>query len=153
VTEAVYGIDLVALQLRLARGEALAAELDPARLVASGHAVECRLYAEHPARGFLPSPGTLRALALPDGDGVRVDTGYRAGDAVTPYYDPLIAKLIVHGPDRDTALARLRTALAACRIEGLRSNLEFLRRLAADPDFAAGRLSTRFVEEHPALLA
>jgi 3-methylcrotonyl-CoA carboxylase alpha subunit len=151
VTEAVTGLDLVGLQLRLAAGEALALRQEDIRQ--SGHAIECRLYAENPARMFLPQPGTLTRLVLPEGmDGIRVDTGVRQGDAVTPFYDPMIAKIIAHGADRDAAIARMLAALARVEVEGLVANAPFLARTIGHPAFRAGRTTTSFVDTHKAEL-
>jgi acetyl-CoA/propionyl-CoA carboxylase biotin carboxyl carrier protein len=141
VTEALYGIDLVEWQLRVAAGEALA-PFGPPR----GHAVEARIYAEDPARGFLPAAGTIRVLALGGGDGVRVDSGVDAGDVVGTRYDPLIAKLIAHGATRSQALARLAGALRESAVLGVRSNVAFLLALVEDADVAAGRLDTGLLE-------
>ncbi|MGO4726701.1 MULTISPECIES: acetyl-CoA carboxylase biotin carboxylase subunit [unclassified Inquilinus] len=151
VTEAVTGLDLVGLQLRLAAGEALALRQEDIRQ--SGHAIECRLYAENPARMFLPQPGTLKRLVLPEGmEGIRVDTGVRQGDAVTPFYDPMIAKIIAHGADRDAAIARMLAALARVEVEGLVANAPFLARTIGHPAFRAGRTTTSFVDTHKAEL-
>ncbi|MCC0081467.1 MAG: acetyl-CoA carboxylase biotin carboxylase subunit [Rhodobacter sp.] len=145
VSEMVTGTDLVAAQLRLAAGEDLHQALSG--LTVQGHAVEARLYAENPARKFLPSPGTLTRFDLPDRmDGVRIETGLRAGDAVTPFYDPMIAKIIAHGPDRPAAIARLRQALAATVIEGLATNRDFLLAVLADDGFRRGDVWTGYVE-------
>jgi len=153
VTEAITGLDLVEWQLRAAAGEALPLRQDEIGI--NGHAIEARLYAEDPERGFLPSIGRLRAFDLPTGAGVRVDTGVEAGDAVTPWYDPMLAKLIVHGADRAEALARMRTALAQTAVVGLSSNAGFLQRLVdADGAFARADLDTGLIErEHDRLLA
>src|SRR5580658_3587191 len=132
VTELVTGIDLVEQQFRVAAG-------DPAALagpvVPDGHAIEFRVYAEDPRR-FLPSPGTITEWTEPSGPGVRVDAGYRAGNTVTPFYDPLLAKLCVHGADRAQALDRARTAVAAFRISGLKTNLEFHADLLESAEFS-----------------
>jgi 3-methylcrotonyl-CoA carboxylase alpha subunit len=146
VTEAVTGFDLVEWQLRVAAGEPLPCV--QAEVPLTGHAIEVRLYAEDPEAGYLPQTGTLTRLELPDGEGVRVDAGVREGDAVTVHYDPMIAKIITHGPSRAVACARLRGALARTEVEGLRTNLTLLRRIAAHPAFAAGDVHTGFLEEH-----
>ncbi|MCQ4158334.1 acetyl-CoA carboxylase biotin carboxylase subunit [Roseomonas sp. GC11] len=150
VTEAITGLDLVEWQIRVADGEAL--PLRQEAVLLRGHAIEMRLYAEDPARDFLPATGRLGLLRLPRGEGVRVDSGVEEGDAVTPYYDPMLAKIIAWGEDRAVALARLRAALAGCAVGGVRSNLDLLRGIAAHPGFAAAELDTGFIARHPALL-
>jgi 3-methylcrotonyl-CoA carboxylase alpha subunit len=144
VTEAVTGVDLVEWQLRVAAGEKLPLRQD--QIALAGRAIEVRLYAENPARGFLPATGTLHALYLPAGEGIRVDTGVQAGDLVTPFYDPMIAKIIVCAETREAARDRLVRALADTAVLGVATNLGFLARLAADPEFAAGRIDTGFIE-------
>ena len=146
VTEAVTGLDLVELQLRVADGESLA-ELAPTR---RGHAIEARLYAEDP-RTFLPQPGRVTRLDLPGG--VRVDAGVESGDEVGGSYDPMIAKLIAHGADRDDALARLAAALEETVVEGVTTNLPFLRWLVSHPAFRAADVSIDFLERYPPLSA
>ncbi len=150
VTEAVTGLDLVEWQFRVAAGEPL--PLRQKEVAANGHAIEARLYAEDPERGFLPQTGTLHRLKFPPAEVARVDTGVRQGDTVTPYYDALVAKLIVWGESREAAVDRLRRALSATAILGVSTNLGFLSRLAADPDFAAGDVETGFIERHAATL-
>jgi 3-methylcrotonyl-CoA carboxylase alpha subunit len=148
VTEAVTDEDLVEWQLRVAAGEPLPKA--QGALTLTGHAFEARLYAEDATRGFLPATGRLTHLAFPDG--VRADAGVRAGDVITPWYDPMIAKVIVHGPDRASALRKLAQALEATRAAGSTTNLAFLARLARQPDFAAGRVDTGLIERHLAAL-
>lgn len=143
VTEAVTGLDLVALHLRIAEGLGLGLSQD--ELKVDGHAVEARLYAEDPAMQFAPSTGRLTTLSLPDG--LRIDSGVEAGDTVTPYYDPMIAKLIVHAPDRETALARLAQALDHVAIEGVETNRAFLAALARNTDFEKMNVHTRWIDE------
>jgi 3-methylcrotonyl-CoA carboxylase alpha subunit len=149
VTEMITGLDLVEWQLRVASGEPLPARQEDLRL--HGHAIEARIYAENPDTGFLPSIGALRYLALPEhasfvNGAVRIDGGVRAGDAITPYYDPMIAKLIVHGEDREAALARMAAALARVQVVGVHTNTAFLGRLMRDEAFAAGDLDTGLIE-------
>ncbi|HDR9474634.1 acetyl/propionyl/methylcrotonyl-CoA carboxylase subunit alpha [Burkholderia multivorans] len=158
VTEMVTGLDLVEWQLRVAAGEPLPLKQDELRV--QGHAIEARLYAENPSRGFLPSTGTLKHLRLPDGvefdigAPVRVDSGVREGDAITPFYDPMIAKLIVHGADRDEALGRMLRALRACEVVGLHTNAGFLQRIVACEPFATADLDTGLIERnHDVLFA
>jgi acetyl/propionyl-CoA carboxylase alpha subunit len=143
VTELVTGIDIVAWQLRIAAGEALDFGQEAVRL--DGAAIEARLLAEDASADFLPSTGTISAYAEPAGPGIRVDSGVRAGSAITHHYDSMIAKVIAHGPDRASALATLRMALADYRIEGVTTNRDFLRDLLAVPDFEAGRLHTGLI--------
>ncbi|OBZ92078.1 3-methylcrotonyl-CoA carboxylase [Pararhizobium polonicum] len=143
VTEAITGIDLVEWQLRVASGEPLPKKQSD--IAIEGWAFEARVYAEDPARGFLPSTGTLSSLAFPEG-GVRVDAGVRQGDRVSPYYDPMIAKVIVHGPTRPAALARLTEALQGSHIGGVANNLDFLARLSRQADFALGHPDTGLIE-------
>ncbi|HEV8679340.1 MAG TPA: acetyl/propionyl/methylcrotonyl-CoA carboxylase subunit alpha [Stellaceae bacterium] len=150
VTEAVTGIDLVEWQLRVAAGEKL--PRGQREIALDGHAIEVRLYAENPARGFLPATGTLDGLALPGGPGVRVESGVRPGDRVTPFYDPMIAKIIAWGEDRDAACTRLGRALADSAVVGVATNLGFLSRIVADPEFMAGPVDTGFVARRRAAL-
>ena len=144
VTESVTGLDLVEWQIRIASGEALPLAQDQVKL--EGHAVEARLYAEDADRGFLPSTGTLVALDLPSGQSIRVDTGVEQGDEVTPFYDPMIAKIIAHGATRDEALDRLSAALANTRVAGPKTNAAFLRALCDLPDFRKGAFDTGTID-------
>ena len=147
VTEMVTGTDLVEWQLRIAAGEPL--PVGQADLSIAGHAVEARVYAEDPERGFLPSTGTLAHMsAPPESRHVRIDRGVREGDAVTPHYDPMIAKVIAHGEDRATALDRLAGALEQFAIAGVVTNLPFLSRLVADAEFRAGRVDTGLIDRN-----
>ena len=149
VTEAVTGTDLVEWQLRVAAGEKFTRT--QADIALNGHAIEVRLYAENPERGFLPATGTLHRLRLPS-ETARVETGVREGDTVTPFYDPMIAKIIARGPDREAARVRLAQALAETGVVGLATNLGFLARVIGDADFAAARLDTGFIERRRASL-
>ena len=152
VTEYITGTDLVEWQLRVAAGQLLPRRQD--ELAITGHAIEARLYAEDADRGFLPSTGTLRRLRLPQPSAhVRVDTGVEEGDSITPYYDPMIAKLIVWDVDRDTALRRMSQALADCQVVGVTTNAAFLRRLVHTGSFAQARLDTALIEREQAALA
>jgi 3-methylcrotonyl-CoA carboxylase alpha subunit len=146
VTEMITGLDLVEWQLRVASGEKLPLSQD--NLVIRGHAIEARLYAEDPDRGFLPQTGKLTHLMFPAGENVRVDTGVKAGDAISIYYDPMIAKLIVWGADRDAAIRRFRSAFGETQVGGLKTNIAFLARLVGHPAFKAADLDTRFIERH-----
>ncbi|MGW0813863.1 acetyl/propionyl/methylcrotonyl-CoA carboxylase subunit alpha [Streptomyces viridiviolaceus] len=144
VTELVTGLDLVEWQLRVAAGERLDLAQEDVRL--TGHAVEARLCAEDPARGFLPSGGTVLRLHEPQGDGIRTDSGLSEGTEVGSLYDPMLSKVIAYGPDRETALRKLRAALAGTVTLGVQTNAGFLRRLLAHPAVVAGELDTGLVE-------
>jgi acetyl-CoA carboxylase biotin carboxylase subunit len=143
VTEEVFGIDLAAEMISIAMGEPLSL---PARLSPRGHALECRIYAEDPRRGFAPSPGTITALRLPAGPGVRHDIGIEQGGAVSSDYDPMLGKLVVWGASRREAIARLSRALAEYEISGVETTLPLFRRLATDPDFLAGDFDVQWLE-------
>ncbi len=145
VTELTTGLDLIGWQLRIAAGEPLTVRQDDVQR--SGHALEFRIYAEDPVR-FLPSPGRLTAFRLPEGDGVRVDAGYAEGDVVTPYYDPLIAKLIISGRDRREAIERAERALLSFQVDGIKTNLPLHLRVVRDRAFQEGVLDTHFLEKH-----
>jgi acetyl-CoA carboxylase biotin carboxylase subunit len=139
VTEAVFGLDLVEAQLRVASGLPVSLPAQPA-----GHAIELRINAEDPKR-FLPGPGRITEWVEPAGAGVRVDAGYAAGNTVTPYYDSLMAKLVVHAPDRASALERVRAAVAGFRVAGPKCNLPFFAELLADDGFVSGDYDTGIV--------
>jgi len=149
VTELVTGIDLVAWQIRVAAGEALDIEPDPAWPV--GHAIECRISGEDPFEGFFPSIGRIDSLYVPTGPGVRWDGGIARGFEVGLHYDPLLAKLIVHAPTRELAILRMRRALRELQIEGVRTTQPFHLAVMDEPDFRRGDLSIRYIEEHPEL--
>jgi 3-methylcrotonyl-CoA carboxylase alpha subunit len=150
VTELVTGLDLVELQLRVAAGEPLG--FTQQQVATGGHAIEARVYAEDPAREFLPSTGRLVHLAFPDR--VRVDSGVAAGGEITSWYDPMIAKVIAHGRDRAEALARLSSALRATEVAGVATNVEFLRRICESRAFREADLDTHLIErERQALFA
>jgi acetyl-CoA carboxylase biotin carboxylase subunit len=144
VTELVTGLDLVALQVRIAEGEPLPPGL--ADVQPHGHAIEVRLYAEDPYQGFAPSPGRIERLRLPEGPGVRNDCGVYEGAEVSIHYDPMLGKLIVWAADRERAIDRLSRALAELRIEGIRTNVPLYRALLADPDVRAGRLDIAMLD-------
>jgi 3-methylcrotonyl-CoA carboxylase alpha subunit len=151
VTEMITGLDLVEWQLRVAAGEPL--PLRQEQLEIDGHALEARIYAEDPEKGFLPSTGRLLHLVFPEPSyHVRIDTGVEEGDQITPHYDPMIAKLVVWDRSRERALARMRVALAQLRIVGVANNVEFLSRLVASPAFASADLDTGLIERERELL-
>jgi len=144
VTELTTGLDLVHLQLQVAAGEKLPFRQQDISL--RGHAIECRIYAEDPANNFFPSPGKITRLLRPSGPGVREDSGVYEGWTVPLDYDPMLAKLIVHAPDRASAIARMRRALDEYFIGGIKTNLPLFRRILEHPDFAAGRIDTGFLD-------
>jgi acetyl-CoA carboxylase biotin carboxylase subunit len=149
VTEMVTSFDLVKEQIRVAAGEPLSFKGDGSRL--RGHAIECRVNAEDPYRNFQPCPGQITAYHPPGGPGVRVDTHVYAGYTVPPYYDSLLAKVIVHGNDREEALNRMAQALDSFILEGVTTTIPFLARIIRHPDFVAGRVDTKFLERQPEL--
>jgi acetyl-CoA carboxylase biotin carboxylase subunit len=143
VTELVTGIDLVREQIRVAAGEALSFTQDDVKLV--GHAIECRIYAEDPANNFLPSPGRITRLRVPQGPGVRDDGGVFEGTDVSIYYDPMISKFAVLGRDRAEAIDRMRRALSEYEIAGIKTTLPFFREVMEDEEFQSGKLDTGFI--------
>ncbi|MFT5389892.1 MAG: geranyl-CoA carboxylase alpha subunit [Gammaproteobacteria bacterium] len=145
VTEAITGLDLVAMQLDIAAGRALSLTQESVQL--NGHAIEARLYAEDPANSFVPAAGTIAAWAPGQGTGIRIDSGIRQGTNVSAFYDPMLAKIIAHGPDRESARRRLLRALEASLIAGLRTNRAFLCACLRAPDFCSGDATTAFIEE------
>jgi acetyl-CoA carboxylase biotin carboxylase subunit len=146
ITEMVTGVDLVRWQIRIARGERLTLDAD-ALLEPRGHAVECRIYAEDPDNGFLPSPGRILQLRTPAGPGIRDDGGAVAGFEVPIFYDPMISKLVAWGEDRPAAVARMRRALGEYVVTGIQTTLPFFRWLLDEPDFVAGRFHTTYLDE------
>lgn len=145
VTEEISGLDLVEWQLKIASGEELT--IERSQLTIHGHAIEVRIYAEDPVR-FFPSPGTITKLVLPQGSGIRHEAGVEEGSVVTPFYDPMIAKLITTGTTRDEAVTRMQQALADYVVEGIKTNIPMLRDVVAHPEFKAGRTTTKFVEQY-----
>ena len=145
ITEMVTGVDLPKLQIRIAAGEALPFTQD--QLMQRGHAIECRVYAEDPQNGFLPATGPVLRAIEPQGPGVRVDAGVVTGDEVTIYYDPMIAKVIVLAESRDDAIRKMDWALGQYVIQGVTTNLAFLRDVLRHPVFVAGDATTHFIEE------
>src|ERR1700734_3048305 len=148
VTELVTGLDLVREMVKVAEGEKLGFAQDD--LTTRGAAIECRVYAEDPSNGFLPSPGVIESLHVPAGPGVRDDGGAYAGCTISSFYDPLISKLSVWAPTRERAIARMRRALGEYVVTGIRTNLAFHDRLFAHPEFPAGRYATGFIERYKA---
>jgi len=145
ITELVSGVDLVQWQIRIARGERLT--LDPAALLQPhGHAIECRIIAEDPDAGFMPSPGRITSLRVPSGPGIRDDGGTESGAEVPIYYDPMISKLIAWGEDRTQAIARMRRALAEYEVVGIKTSIPFFRWMLAQPDFEAARFDTTYLD-------
>ncbi len=144
ITELVVGLDLVQWQIRIAAGEKF--PFTQKDFSQRGHAIECRVYAEDPANGFLPSTGKLLQFIEPRGPGIRVDSGFRAGDEVTHFYDPLLAKLIVYGENRKFAMRRMQAALREFVVHGVTTNIDFMQSLLSHPDFQNGEATTRWVE-------
>jgi acetyl/propionyl-CoA carboxylase alpha subunit len=145
VTEEVTGLDLVQAQLRVAAGEPLPWTQDD--IIQRGSSIECRIYAEDPARGFLPSPGRLQRLVLPQGPGVRLECGVAEGVEVSVHYDPLLAKLITSGRTRDEAIERMRLALASFVVEGVKTVIPFHQRVVQSDLFRAGSVHTQLIEQ------
>jgi acetyl-CoA carboxylase biotin carboxylase subunit len=146
ITEMVTGVDLVQWQIRVARGERL--DLDRnGLLMPKGHAIECRIYAEDPDTGFMPSPGRITALRVPDGPGVRDDSGVEAGGEVPIYYDPLVSKLVTWGVDRPQAIARMQRALREYDVRGIRTTIPFFKWMLQQPSFGEARFHTGYLDE------
>jgi acetyl-CoA carboxylase biotin carboxylase subunit len=143
VTEMVTGIDIVKEQIRIAAGERLS--FKQGEVTFTGHSIECRVNAEDPDT-FTPSPGVIHVFSVPSGPGVRVETFAHSDCTITPYYDSMIAKIIVHGRDRQEAIARMQRVLEMTVIEGIKTTIPLHLRILSDPDFVAGRLSTSFME-------
>ena len=151
VTEEVTGVDLVKEMVQIAAGQPISIALEG--IESNGHALEVRIYAEDPTRNFMPSPGKIASMDIPDLAHLRVDTGAQVGTNVTVYYDPMIAKLTVWGEDREAAIATMLEALRQTRIDGVKTNVDFLIRLLDAEDFRAGRIHTRYVDENlPAIM-
>lgn len=146
VTEMVTGVDLIKEQIRIAAGLPLSVSQE--EIAIRGHAIECRINAEDPGRGFMPCPGTVENIHLPGGNGVRVETALYQGYTVPPYYDSMVIKLIVHDRNRRNAIRKMQSALGELVVEGLKTNLDFQYEILGDPDFQAGRVNTHFIKEH-----
>src|SRR5258706_13890982 len=145
ITELVAGIDLVQWQIRVAAGENF--PFKQSDFIQRGHAIECRVYAEDPANGFLPSTGKLLQYIEPRGPGIRVDSGFAAGNEVTHFYDPLLAKLIVHAENREAAVQKMQQALREFVVHGVVTNIDFMQAVLAHDDFIKGKVTTRWVEK------
>ena len=146
VTEFVSGVDLVKEQIRVAAGLPLSVSQDEIHL--SGHAIECRINAEDPEHGFMPCPGTIEYLHLPGGNGVRIDTAAYNGYGIPPYYDSMIAKVIVHDKDRESAIRKMLSVLGELVVDGPKTNIDFQYEILNQPDFQKGKITTDFIPEH-----
>ena len=146
VTEAVTDMDLIKEQIRIAVGEPLSVKQEDIKIV--GHAIECRINAENPEKNFMPCPGTIQDLHIPGGRGVRVDTAVYNHYTIPANYDSMILKLIVHDKDRDSAIAKMRSALGELVIGGIKTNLDFQYEILSNPDFEKGDVDTNFIQEH-----
>jgi acetyl-CoA carboxylase biotin carboxylase subunit len=144
VTEMVTGIDIVKEQIRVAAGEKLG--FKQSDVTFTGHSIECRVNAEDPDT-FVPSPGLIHVFSIPSGPGVRIETSAHSDCTISPYYDSMIAKVIVHGRDRTEAIARMRRTLEMSVVEGIKTSIPLHLRILSDPDFIAGKLSTAFMEQ------
>ncbi len=144
VTEWVTGIDLVKEQIRIASGRKLSYSQDEVKL--SGHSIECRINAENPAKGFRPSPGTVKDMYLPGGKGIRIDSAIYSGYTIPPYYDSMVAKLIVWAKNRKEAIAKMRSALGEIIIEGIDTNVDYQYEILNHPDYIAGDIDIEFIE-------
>ncbi len=145
VTESIYGIDLIKAQIQVALGHELSIKQED--LVQRGHAIECRINAEDPSDNFRPSPGVIEKMALPGGNGVRVDTGYSAGDEISPFYDSMVMKVICMGDDRAEAIRASRAALGELKLEGIDNNTEFAKAILEEADFVTGNIHTKWIEQ------
>ncbi len=145
VTESIFGLDLVKAQLQVAMGHHI--RVSQESLIPRGHAIECRINAECPAEDFRPSPGVIKSMQLPGGNGIRIDSGYAAGDEISPYYDSMVLKLIAYGDDREEAIRLSGAALSELAIEGIEHNAVLARAMLNDPDFRAGKAHTKWIEQ------
>jgi acetyl-CoA carboxylase, biotin carboxylase subunit len=145
ITECIYGVDLVKAQIQVALSHKLSIKQED--IVPKGHAIECRINAENPARNFMPSPGIISELIMPGGNGVRVDTGFSSGDEISPFYDSLVMKLICMGDDREEAIRSSRSALSELKIIGIYNTAVFEKAILEDPDFMSGEIHTRWIEQ------
>ena len=145
VTEWVTGVDIVKEQLKIASGEKLSFKQED--ITFSGHSIECRINAENPYKNFRPSPGEIKELNLPGGNGVRIDTAVYTGYKIPPVYDSMIAKLIVHGKDREEAISKMKRALDECVIDGIDTNIDFLYKILENNNFRSGNFDTSFIKK------
>jgi acetyl-CoA carboxylase biotin carboxylase subunit len=145
VTECIYGVDLVKAQIQVAMSHKLS--IKQSDLALKGHAIECRINAENPDENFRPSPGIIRGMALPGGNGVRVDTGFSAGDEISPFYDSMIMKLVCLGDDREEAISLSRAALGELKLSGIDHNAKFAQAILSDEDFISGNVHTKWIEQ------
>ena len=145
VTESIYGLDLIKAQIQVALGHHL--HISQESLLPRGHAIECRINAECPAEDFRPSPGVIKSMQLPGGNGIRIDSGYCTGDEISPYYDSMVLKLIVFADDRDEAIRLSLAALGELMIDGIDHNTELARAMLGDPDFRTGNTHTKWIEQ------
>ncbi len=145
VTECIFGLDLIKAQIQVAMGHHI--HISQESLISRGHAIECRINAENPAEGFRPSPGVIRGVTLPGGSGIRIDSGYAAGDEISPYYDSMVLKLIAFADDREEAIRLSLEALSELTIDGIEHNADLARAMLADADFRSGSVHTRWIEQ------
>jgi acetyl-CoA carboxylase biotin carboxylase subunit len=149
VTELITGLDLVQMQIEIGEGKPLSLKQEDVTI--RGAAIECRIYAEDPENNFFPSPGTISWVTTPEGPGVRVDMGVYAGAVIPIYYDPMIAKLVVWGENREQAMRRMNRAIAEFKVGGVKNNIPFLKTLLENKDFIEGNFHTRYIDDHPEL--
>jgi acetyl-CoA carboxylase biotin carboxylase subunit len=145
ITESIFGLDLIKAQIQVAMGHHI--RISQENLIPRGHAIECRINAECPAENFRPSPGIIRSMQLPGGNGVRIDSGYATGDEISPYYDSMVLKLICFADDRDESIRQSLAALGELTIDGIEHNTELARAMLADPDFRSGNVHTKWIEQ------
>ena len=145
VTESIFGIDLIKAQIQVTLGHHL--QITQESLIPRGHAIECRINAECPAENFRPSPGVIRSMRLPGGNGIRIDSGYTTGDEISPYYDSMVLKLIACADNRDEAIRQSLCALGELQIDGIEHNIELARAMLVDADFRSGNVHTKWIEQ------
>jgi acetyl-CoA carboxylase biotin carboxylase subunit len=145
ITESIFGLDLIKAQIQVAMGHHI--RISQENLIPRGHAIECRINAECPAENFRPSPGVIKSMQLPGGNGIRIDSGYSTGDEISPYYDSMVLKLIAFADDRDEAIRQSLHALGELKIEGIEHNTELARAMLSDADFRSGNVHTKWIEQ------